>query len=161
MIIWVEESSATIVVRRAISHQSTLSPRSIKIETRTRARQPPARRRTSRTMGVPMLVSGSPTTIKMKMMNKRRKKIPPKMKKLPESPSSVKALFLHHPCASWLKEVPRRRSKTQGRAHRMKQPTPTPKKSVRRLYQRRVPRRRRRFLGRKLPTLTPMVRVRR
>ena len=57
----------------------------------------------------------------MKMMNKRRKKKTPlKMKNSPELPSSVRAHFLPHPCASWPKEVPRRRSKTQGRAHGMK-----------------------------------------
>jgi len=39
-------------------------PKSIKIGPRARARQSPARRRTSRTVVVPMLVSGSPTTTK-------------------------------------------------------------------------------------------------
>jgi len=98
----------------------------------------------------------------MKMMNKRRKKKTPlKMKNSPELPSSVRAHFLHHPCASWPKEVPRRRSKTQGRAHRMKQPNPTLKMNVRRLLPRRAPRRRRRFQGKNLSTPTLKVRVRR
>ena len=100
--------------------------------------------------------------MKIKMMKKRRMKMTPQMmKKSPKSPSSVRAHFLHHPCASWPKEVPRRRSKIQGRVHGMKPPTPTPKMNVRRWLPRRAPRRRRRFQGKKLPSPTPKVRVRR